>query len=181
MTSGVERAITFRRATIADAALLAALAAAGFSDTFAADNDPRDMEAYLAAAFGEATQRVELADPDVTVLLAERDGQVVGYAMLVEGVGPPCVGGGSALEIGRLYAAKRWIGTGVGAALMQRCLDEAVARGRDTIWLGVWEHNRRAIAFYERWGFTDVGSQPFVLGRDVQTDRVMKRALREAS
>ena len=58
---------------------------------------------------------------------------------------------------------------------MQRCLDEAAARGRRTVWLGVWEHNARAIAFYRRWGFTDVGSQPFQLGADLQTDRVMSR------
>ncbi len=160
--------------------MLAMIAATAFRDTFAADNDPRDMADYLARAFGPELQRAELADPAVTVLLAERDGEVAGYAMLVEGTAAPCVPSANPLEIARLYSAKASIGSGVGAALLRRCLDEAAARGRDSLWLGVWERNRRAIAFYERWGFTDVGSQPFTLGRDVQTDRVMMRRLTEA-
>ena len=58
---------------------------------------------------------------------------------------------------------------------MRRCLEEAAARGRRTIWLGVWEHNAQAIAFYRRWGFADVGTTTFLLGKDSQTDRVMTR------
>ena len=80
-----------------------------------------------------------------------------------------------AIEVARLYAVRRWIGAGVGAALMQHCMREAAARGHDALWLGVWERNERAIAFYERWGFKRVGTQPFQLGSDRQTDHVMVR------
>ena len=66
----------------------------------------------------------------------------------------------SAIEIARLYAGQHWIGAGIGALLMQRCLVEA-RRGPRTIWLGVWERNVRAIGFYQRWHFSIVGSQPF--------------------
>ncbi len=177
MTSGEISLTTIRRATAADAATLAVVAAAGFRETFGADNDPADMREYMAGAFGETIQRAELGDARNTVFLAERGHEVVGYAMLVEGAAPPCVACASAIEISRLYARQRHIGTGVGAILMQRCLDEAVTRGRESIWLGVWEHNARAIDFYVRWGFVDAGSQPFVLGRDVQTDRVMARRI----
>ena len=62
---------------------------------------------------------------------------------------------------------------------MQRCLDEAAARDQRTIWLGVWERNARAIAFYRRWDFADVGSQSFQLGGDLQSDRVMVRRVAE--
>ena len=75
----------------------------------------------------------------------------------------------------RLYAGQRWIGAGIGALLMQRCLVEGASRGRRTIWLGVWERNVRAIGFYQRWHFSIVGSQPFLLGSDRQNDRVMAR------
>jgi GNAT superfamily N-acetyltransferase len=175
MTSGALTRLTIRRATPADAPLLAAIGAAAFVDTFAADNRAEDMEAYLAEAFGERVQRAELTDPDCTVFFAELDGQTVGYTMLREGDVPECVGDAGAIEVARLYAMQRWIGTGVGAALMQRCLDEAAGRGRMTIWLGVWERNARAIAFYRRWQFADVGSQTFQLGSDLQTDRIMAR------
>jgi diamine N-acetyltransferase len=169
---------TIRQAVPADARALAAFAAAAFADTFAADNTPEDMAAYVAGAFGEAQQRAELSDPACTILFAERGDELMGYAMLRDGVAPAGVCGipaGSATEIARLYADRRWIGTGVGAALMQRCLDLAASRGREWVWLGVWERNARAIAFYARWGFADVGSQQFQLGADRQTDRIMAR------
>lgn len=176
MTSdATDSSIALRRAGPTDAAPLACFAARAFTDTFAAQNTPEDMAAYLAEAFGEAQQRAELTDPRCTVFLAERDGEIVGYAMLRDGPAPDCVPDTSAIEIARLYAGQRWIGAGIGALLMQRCLVEAAARGRRTIWLGVWERNVRAIGFYQRWHFSIVGSQPFQLGRDRQNDRVMTR------
>jgi ribosomal protein S18 acetylase RimI-like enzyme len=176
MTSGAPASnIALRRAAPADAARLAAFAATAFADTFGAQNRPEDMAVYVAEAFGEPLQRAELTDPRCTVFLAERDGEIVGYAMLREGPPPACIHDASAIEIARLYAGQRWIGAGIGALLMQRCLVEAAARGRRTIWLGVWERNVRAIGFYQRWHFTVVGSQPFQLGGDQQNDRVMAR------
>lgn len=172
--------LVIRQATPSDAHALAVFAAEAFVDTFGADNTPEDMTSYLGTAFGEAQQLAELGDAACTVLLAERDGALAGYAMLRDDALP---GGGSsaqlsnAIEIARLYAGKRWIGTGVGATLMQSCLGRAAARGREWIWLGVWEHNARAIAFYARWGFADVGSQHFQLGADLQTDRIMARRI----
>ena len=166
--------LAIRRGVPADAEALATFAAAAFVDTFGADNRPADMAAYVGDAFGPARQRAELEDPACTVLIASRGAEMVGYAMLREGAAPAGVGG-DAIEIARLYAGRRWIGAGVGAALMQHCLGEAAARGRRHLWLGVWERNARAIAFYSRWGFADVGSQPFQLGGDRQTDRIMAR------
>jgi GNAT superfamily N-acetyltransferase len=169
--------VTTRLATPADAALLASLGATAFSDTFAADNTPENMALYLAGAFSEAIQRAELANARNVVIFAEQDGDVVGYAMLRDHPAPNSPAGVDAIEIARLYATKRLIGAGVGSTLMQRCLDEAVARGKRVIWLAVWERNPRAIAFYQRWGFADAGTQFFMLGHDQQTDRVMMRAV----
>jgi GNAT superfamily N-acetyltransferase len=179
MTSRALSPVTTRLATPADAALLASLAATAFSDTFAADNTAENMALYLAGSFGESIQRDELSDPRHVVIFAEQFGDVVGYAMLRDGVAPEAVAAADAIEIARLYAVKRLVGAGVGAALMQRCIDEAAARNKRTLWLAVWERNARAIAFYQRWGFIDVGSQVFMLGHDRQTDRVMARRIPE--
>lgn len=172
---------TLRRAGPSDAPLLARLAATTFADTFAADNDPRDMAAYASIAFGDDIQRRELLDPRNTVLLAARGDEVVGYAMLRRDAAPACVAPGESVEVARLYAVQDAIGSGVGAALMQGCLEEAAAQQHETLWLGVWEQNVRAIAFYRRWGFRDVGSQGFPLGTDLQTDRVMVRRVAEGA
>lgn len=179
MTSNTSLPLTTRRATVADAATLTQLATIAFRDTYSADNTPDDMATYVAASFSESRQREELADPAVVVVLAERAGEVVGYAMLRDGPAPDAVAAFDCIEIARLYAAKRAIGSGVGATLMQRCLHEAASRGKRTIWLGVWEHNARAIAFYRRWNFIDVGTLEFMLGNDRQTDRLLTRRVSE--
>ena len=175
MTSGALAPTTVRRATVDDAALLASLAAATFSDTFAVDNTPENMSRYVAGAFGEAIQRAELADARNVVYIAERDGAPAGYVMLRDGPVPACVDSPHAIEIARLYSTKRYIGAGIGSALMQMSIRHAAEAGKDVVWLAVWERNPRAIAFYERWGFRDVGAQTFQLGDDLQTDRVMRR------
>jgi len=178
----VAAAVRIRVAEAADAAEIAAFGAQGFHDTFAADNRPEDMAAYLAETFGEAQQLAELRDPGASYLVAEREGdagarELLGYARVRTSETPSCVRVLPAAEIARLYARRDLIGQGVGAALMIACLAHARELGARAVWLGVWEHNTRAIAFYERWGFEDVGSYPFVLGADVQTDRIMMRAI----
>ena len=164
-----------------DAALLTELGASTFTETFQSANTPDDFTAYMAAAFAEEIQRAELEDPNTTVFFAESDGDAVGYVMLREGRVPSCVAADDALEIARLYARQRALGRGVGAALMQRALAEAAGRGRDAVWLGVWDRNERAIRFYESWGFHRSGRQPFLLGSDLQTDLVMVRRIARES
>jgi GNAT superfamily N-acetyltransferase len=180
-SNDVKSPITVRRAVVADASTLAELGAATFTETFAEANTPEDFAAYMAASFSEAVQRVELEDPNVIVFLAERDAEAVGYIMVREGRTPSCVTAEEALEIARLYTRKSTLGTGVGATLMQRALAEAAGRGKDAVWLGVWEHNARAIRFYEQWDFHPAGTQPFLLGTDLQTDLVMVRRIARES
>jgi ribosomal protein S18 acetylase RimI-like enzyme len=76
-------------------------------------------------------------------------------------------------EIARLYADQRWHGRGLGGALMHVCIATARDWGADLLWLGVWERNARAIAFYEKHGFRVIGEQEFQLGADRQRDLVM--------
>ena len=83
------------------------------------------------------------------------------------------------MEIVRFYARKPWIGKGVGAHLMKGCLQEARTAGCDVVWLDVWEKNLRAIAFYRKWRFIEVGEQAFQLGDDLQQDLLMVKLLQE--
>jgi GNAT superfamily N-acetyltransferase len=171
--------ITIRYATTADAALLAELGTTTFYETFAADNTPENMAAYLAASFSPEKQTAELADPTSLFLIAQIEDMTVGYARLKEGQAPAAITGLRPIELVRIYSRKEWIGQGVGAALMQACLDEAEKRGCDTIWLGVWEHNLRGQAFYRKWGFAEMGTYIFQLGDDPQTDLLMQRPVKQ--
>lgn len=169
--------IVIRVGAESDAPALADLAARTFSETFAADNDPDDLALHNARAYGIPQQRAELADPNITTLLVEVDGQLAGYAQLRSDAPPTCVTSPHPIELWRFYVSRQWHGLGIAQALFQRVKEEASARGGQTLWLGVWERNHRAKAFYNKNGFTDVGSHVFMVGTDAQTDRVMTRAL----
>lgn len=171
--------LIIRNATTEDAEVLAHLAEHTFRDAFASDNTPDDLEAYVREAFSVETVRRELEDDTSTFLIAVVDGreEPIGYAKLRSGAPGPGVTGQDPVELQRIYVDQSAIGQGLGAALMAECLDAARAGGHRTLWLGVWERNDRAIAFYEKWGFDAVGSHVFTLGSDDQTDLIMQRSL----
>jgi len=166
-----------RHATSADTDLLAELGARTFFEAFAADNKAEDMAAYLVAHFSKEQFAVELADPRAVFLIAEIEGREAGYAKLYASEGPTGVSGSERVELVRLYVLQKWLGRGVGDGLMRACIEEARRAGHTALWLGVWEHNKRAQAFYRKWSFREVGQHTFQLGADEQTDLVMERAL----
>ena len=174
---------SIRSALPADAAALAALGERTFREAFTDANDAHDMDAYVALAFGLPQQSAELGDSRVSCLLAESaepsGRHAIGYALLREVADetPPCVAGERPIELARLYVDRAWHGRGVGEALMSAAVDAARARGARTLWLGVWEHNPRARAFYARWGFREVGEHAFVLGADRQRDLLLARPI----
>lgn len=170
-------ALNIRRAAIEDAELLAELGARTFAETFAEDNTPEDMAAYTADSFSLERLTAELSDPLSVFFIAEVDGSAAGYAKIHPGETSEFVEGEKPVELVRLYVAQAWLGRGVGPALMQRCIDEARRMGFQTIWLGVWERNYRAQAFYRKWNFYEVGEHIFQLGSDPQRDVVMQRAV----
>jgi GNAT superfamily N-acetyltransferase len=169
--------LTIRRAGAEDTGLLAELGARTFSETFAADNSPEDMAAYLAATFSSERQAAELNDTASTFFIAEVGGVAAGYAQLHAGEPEAGVEGPEPVELVRLYVSREWLGRGVGAELMRACLGDARRAGHETIWLGVWERNGRAQTFYRKWEFLAVGEHVFHLGSDPQRDILMERAL----
>jgi|CXWL01.1.fsa_nt_gi GNAT superfamily N-acetyltransferase len=166
-----------RLATVADAGMLAELAAQTFRDTFEIYNDPADMDAYVSETLTAECFAEEIVDTANVWFVAEVDGSSAGYAKVRAGRAHESVTGEAPIEISRLYAEKRFHGHGVGRSLIEACFDEARRQNARTVWLGVWEHNARAIAFYEKCGFARCGATTFVLGKDVQTDAVMSLSL----
>ena len=166
--------IRIRRATIDDALLLSRLGARLFEQTFGAANHPDDMREYLRSAFSVDVQHNVLADADVAGFIAEDAGHAaIGYALMKRGSRADGVTGTKPVEVQRIYADHAWHGRGVGALLMNVCIEQSHAWHGDELWLAVWEKNPRAIAFYEKTGFRVVGRTTFQLGRDVQQDLVM--------
>lgn len=166
-------AIRVRRGVPADAEALAELAARTFADAFAADNRADDLQAHLDAAYNVGQLARELADPAITILLAYRDERPIAYAQVRRKPPPECVTASQPIELQRFYVDREAHGTGVAMQLMTDVQRVAREAGAEHLWLGVWEHNARALAFYRKAGFRDVGSHFFDVGSDRQTDRVL--------
>lgn len=169
--------IQIREATIADAFLIANMSRQTFYDTFVAENSKADMDKFMNETFTREKLMEEVGAPGNTFLLAYEGDKAVGYARLRTTTNPLLLDGGSALEIARIYAVQSSIGKGVGKALMQQCIDIARQMDVEVIWLGVWEKNAKAIAFYTKWGFEKFSEHVFMLGSDPQTDWLMKKML----
>lgn len=171
--------IIIRQATPADAKTLADLAYTTFWDAFAhhPKNAPDDLNHYMRQAFNQDQIAAELADDKTIFLIAEIYGAPAGYAKIVIDNIEPGVTAQRPVELARLYSHQKYLGQGIGQALMDACFESARRDGRDVMWLGVWEYNPRAQRFYEKNGFRAVGSHVFQLGNDAQTDLLMQREL----
>jgi len=169
--------IKIRQAVPEDAELLTDLAYTTFWDAFHdhPKNAPHDLEAYMQEAFSVEQIRSELEDENSIFLVAELDGELAGYAKLIFGSTEPDIIAEWPVELSRLYSHQKYLGKGVGQALMDACFARAKETGRDVIWLGVWEYNPRAQRFYEKNGFRPVGKHTFLLGSDPQTDLLMQK------
>ncbi len=161
--------------TIADLKALQALGRRTYSDAFGPYNTPEDMALYLESAFSEERLLRELSNPESLFLFLHDDGELSGYIKLNWGGAQSDLKDPDALEIERIYVLSGRQGRGLGEALVARAFEEARARGKSFVWLGVWEKNPRAIRFYERMGFRKFGEHEFVLGTDRQTDHLMRR------
>ncbi len=150
---------------------------ATFIEAFADDNTASDMANYLEEKFSQEQLTAEWSHPESLFYFAEAEGQVAGYLkvnwreaqteQLLE----------NALEIERIYVLSEYYGKGVGKALFNKAYAIAKEKMMDAIWLGVWEKNARAVAFYRKNGFVKFGAHPFYLGDEKQTDILMKLEL----
>jgi len=171
--------MNIRFAVADDAKMLAEMGAKTFYDAFAKDNTPENIALYLEKSFSPEIQRAQLSDPEIVFLIAELEGKSIGFAKLNLNRDHNSQKNPKTLELERIYAIQEFIGKGVGRELMQACIDEARKRGCNSLWLGVWEKNPRAIEFYRKWGFKEVGTHIFNLGNDPQMDYIMELRLEQ--
>jgi diamine N-acetyltransferase len=170
-------AIEFRACAFADAEELARLGSVTFRETFEAVNTRDNMETYVSQTFNLESIRHELTEAGSFFFVAQTNGESLGFCKIRTAGAAAELSGCRPLEIERIYVLKEHIGKGVGKALMEHCHGYADANGYDVIWLGVWENNLPAIAFYKNWGFEFFGQHIFMLGNDAQTDLLMKKQL----
>lgn len=162
-----------RIAEVADAKSLALLAEETFRQAFAQENTIADMNHYCSKSFSEKIQSDEISNRKIITLVIEYDNEMVGYSQLHWGDGPKCINTNDVGEIRRIYIRRLWHGKGVALQLMKASIEQLKEKSNRGIWLGVWEKNPRAIAFYKKLGFIVMGEHKFMLGEDLQRDIIM--------
>lgn len=162
-----------RRAGGNDIDTLIPFARQTFRDTYSLLDDPADIEDYAMQHFTFDTFDAILRDSRSTLLLATVEDRLTGYAHISLGTPPKGVSGRRPVELSRLYLGIDSLGKGYGAMLMRAVVAEARRQHCETIWLGVYDRNLRARAFYTHWGFVDVGTKEFIFGGRRYFDPVM--------
>jgi GNAT superfamily N-acetyltransferase len=169
--------VTFRAATAADAPCLSALATRVFLDTYAADGIRPSLAREVIAHLSLPVVSALLETHSGRFIVAERTGHMIAFAQVTLGAMHGLVGGRPAAELNRLYVLERFSGTGVGTALLDRAESRAAESGASVLWLTAWEGNRRALRFYARRGYADVGSTPYVFEGERYENRVFVKPL----
>lgn len=173
MTESLE----IKQVTIANIDTLLNLSRQTFFDAFLHRNNPGDMEAYAAAAFTNQKFEDELSNPDSRFYFALIDNTIAGYLKLNYNNAQTELQDPNSLEVERIYILQQYQGQQIGKKLIDFAIDIAISQKLIYVWLGVWEHNDKAIRFYKNKGFKQFGSHPFMLGSDEQTDILMKKEL----
>ncbi len=166
-----------RKANLSDLPELLALARTSFVQAFTEGNKPENVQAYLEEAFTVERLTHEMQEPASTFIVASLEGKLVGYTKLNLATAQADVQDPASLEVARLYTLEEVWGTGLGQLLLDAAFAFAKQEGKTWLWLGVWEHNARAIRFYEKNGLRIFGSHPFPFGDEIQNDWLMRMEL----
>lgn len=148
-----------------------------FHDTFKDQNTPENMQAYLAKAFHSEQLERELANPSSDIYFVYFNDEVAGYLKVNVNDAQSEKMGEEFLEIERIYIRNQFQNHGLGKHLLNKAIEIAINKNKSKVWLGVWEKNRKAIAFYNKMGFIQTGAHTFYMGDEEQTDFIMSKTL----
>lgn len=169
--------IILREGKITDNELIAKLAADTFTESFAAQNTAEDLALYIQQNYTPENLALELTNPDMLYFIALEENEAIGFVKLRTNEDLIELKGKKSIEIQQIYVLQSHHKRKVGAMLMQKSIEIAISLEMEVIWLGVWEHNHKALEFYQKWGFERFGTHNFVLGNDVQNDYLLSKSL----
>ena len=171
--------VLIKKVAVNELDILLAYSKKTFYDFFAHLNEPANMEAYSSVAFTPENMLAQLSNPNSHFYFAMLGDELAGYLKLNFEDAQTEFKDKNALEIERIYVSAEHHGKKIGQHLLNFAIETAKNKNFDYVWLGVWEHNHKAIGFYEHNGFELFGSHEFLLGDDRQTDLLMRKKLSE--
>lgn len=169
--------IGFRAATADDALCIGILGTQVFLDTYAPAGIRPAIAREVRAHFSLDVIEGLLTDPSIAFILAVQEEHLLGFAQVTVGATHPLVLSAPSAELDRLYVQEPFTSRGLGKALLQKSQQAALARGAACLWLTAWVGNSRALAFYARQGYTELGSTLYTFENEDFENRVFARDL----
>lgn len=148
-----------------------------FNDTFKDQNSPDNMRAYLERAFNATQLEDELSNSCSDIFFVYYNDELAGYLKVNRDGAQSEKMSDDSLEIERIYVRKKFQKHGLGKYLLNKAMESALKHKKKQIWLGVWEKNDNAIAFYKKMGFVQIGTHSFYMGAEEQIDYIMIKTL----
>jgi ribosomal protein S18 acetylase RimI-like enzyme len=167
-----------RKCTLDDLGNLQEISHETFNDTFKHQNSHENMKAYLEKAFNLKQLEKEVCNPSSEFFFVYFDDEMAGYLKVNIDDAQSEDMGNESLEIERIYIKNNFQKHGLGKYLLNKAMEIAMERKKKNIWLGVWEKNENAIAFYKKMGFVQTGAHSFYMGDEEQIDFIMAKTLR---
>ncbi|MES2558467.1 MAG: GNAT family N-acetyltransferase [Bacteroidota bacterium] len=168
--------VTVRAAGITDAATLAQVGASTFYETFRPFNTEEDMQAYISKSYNESLIAQNLQHTEIHYAVAEEHNEAIGYIKLLLNAPHPKLTGRT-VELEKIYVKQSWLGSGAGKQLMDYAIHFSRQQQYETLFLGVWKENERAVHFYRKAGFIEFDTRFFPLGTRICEDYIMKLEL----
>ncbi|NTU27176.1 GNAT family N-acetyltransferase [Bacillus tequilensis] len=170
--------INIKKCSREDAKILQEISVETFNDTFKDQNSPGNMKVYLESAFNSNQLEKELSNMYSQFFLVYFHHDIAGYLKINTNDAQSEKMGDDSLEIERIYVKSHFQKHGLGKYLLNKAIEIAMERKKKKIWLGVWEKNENAIAFYKKMGFVQISAHSFYMGEEEQTDFIMAKILK---
>lgn len=169
--------VKIKKCNIEDLQILQEISIRTFNDTFKDQNSPENIKAYLESAFNLKQLEQELSHISSEFFFVCVNNEVAGYLKINTDDAQSEETGEETLEIERVYIKSNFQKNGLGKYLLNKAIEIANQRNKKKIWLGVWEKNENAIAFYKKMGFVQTGTHSFYMGDEEQLDFIMTKTL----
>ena len=171
----------FQKCILSDLDQLIDISKKAFVDAFEKDNDPEDFKTYINIAFAKENIFTQLKNLGSAFYFVFKGEYLVGYFKLNENDAQTDIKSKESIELERIYVLQEFQGKHIGQLMLQKAIEIASEKGKEYMWLGVWEKNTNAIRFYQKHNFTKFDTHPYFIGKDKQTDWLMGYELKKAS
>ncbi|MDP4098694.1 GNAT family N-acetyltransferase [Paenibacillus sp. P96] len=169
--------ITIKKCGHEDLQTLQEISIETFNDTFQDQNSPENMKAYLERAFSSKQLEADLTHRASEFFFIYYNEELAGYLKVNMNDAQSENMGDESLEVERVYIRNKFQKHGLGKYLLNKATEIALERNKKKIWLGVWEKNENALAFYKKMGFVQTGAHSFYMGDEEQIDFIMTKTL----